>query len=160
MLRFNLALKKQLNIAGLFLLFLLILTQICAIESLYVPNLDSSEQEDEQVEELETTSIPNNEIIEPDFFNGDTVFGEGLRVTPTALPQEGFTVARDSEGKFHCIWVERYTTYGASLFYSYTNDTLGMVWSRGVPIYRTVEETISSIKLMIDNQAFVQQETI
>ena len=150
--RFRFALNKKLNIVGLFLLLILVITQIYAIESLYVPVPESKKPENELIMESEESNLPNNELLEPNLFNGDTVFGEGLRVTPTALPQEGFSVARDNEGKYHCIWVEKYTTYGASLFYSYTNDTLGMEWSRGAPIYRVVEESINSPKLMIDNQ--------
>ncbi|NPE08811.1 MAG: hypothetical protein GNW80_11065 [Asgard group archaeon] len=97
----------------------------------------------------------NNLIIDEapkpmNFDSKDTVFGEGVHLTPDDLTRNSYSAAQGTDGRLHCIWKQQHTQHGLSLFYSYSNDSNGENWSISELLFR-FEEDIITPKLVVDN---------
>lgn len=98
----------------------------------------------------ESNLVIDEATITKNFESNDTVFGEGVHLTPTDLKRDSYSAAQGTDGRLHCIWKQQHTQQGLSLFYSYSNDSNGNNWSISELLFR-FEENIVTPKLTIDN---------
>ena len=104
---------------------------------------DNSEQKIVSESNLDIDEAP----ITTNFESNDTVFGEGVHLTPSDLGRDYYSVAQGTDGRLHCIWKQQHTQRGLSLFYSYSNDSNGNNWSISELLFR-FEEDIFTPKIV------------
>lgn len=121
-----------------------------------ISSLSLSNGEPALDDEFIPTIVPENNLVidealtTTNFESNDTVFGEGVHLTPSDLVRDYYSVAQGTDGRLHCIWKQKQTQNGLSLFYSYSNDSKGENWSVSELLIR-FEEYITTPKLVIDN---------
>ncbi|MHA1530423.1 MAG: hypothetical protein ACTSR6_00315 [Candidatus Heimdallarchaeota archaeon] len=98
----------------------------------------------------ESNLVIDEATITKNFESNDTVFGDGVHLTPSDLKRDSYSAAQGTDGRLHCIWKQQHTQQGLSLFYSYSNDSNGNNWSISELLFR-FEENIVTPKLTIDN---------
>jgi hypothetical protein len=99
---------------------------------------------------LDSDLIVENPLLIPNSDNNDTVFGEGVHLTPSDLQRDYYATALGTDGRLHCIWIQQHTQHGFSLFYSFSNCSDGINWSVSKLLYR-FEEEILYPDLTVDN---------
>ena len=99
---------------------------------------------------LDSDLIGENPLLIPNSDNNDTVFGEGVHLTPSDLQRDYYASALGTDGRLHCIWIQQHTQHGFSLFYSFSNCSDGINWSVSKLLYR-FEEEILYPDLTVDN---------
>lgn len=107
---------------------------------------DKSEQKIVPESNLEIVDAPKP----MNFESNDTVFGEGVHLSPSDLTRDSYSTAQGIDGRLHCIWKQQHTQNGLSLFYSYSNDSNSNNWSISELLFR-FEEDITTPKLVVDN---------
>ncbi|NHJ84091.1 MAG: hypothetical protein FK734_01430 [Asgard group archaeon] len=86
-------------------------------------------------------NVPNEE---------DYIYSQPIRITPSSLIGNDYTVAQGPDGIIHCIWVKKSAQFGENLYYSHSYDQNGENWSEPISIYRSLW-SIKYTQLIVDN---------
>ncbi len=110
-------------------------------------------QENEFNSSLENYTKDNSLSPEVKFEIGEILenntWGSPLRVTSSDFERDGFVLAQDYSGIYHCVWVRDFSPNELSLSYSSTKDNLSIEWNSEIHILHTQAE-ITKLDVIFD----------
>ncbi|TET28626.1 MAG: hypothetical protein E3J70_09105 [Candidatus Heimdallarchaeota archaeon] len=146
----NSFLRKTASVLVL-IIFIITIFSDASFSSLSLSNGETALDDNSELKiVLESNLVIDEAPITTNFESNDTVFGEGIHLTPSDLRRDYYSVAQGMDGRLHCIWKQQHTQHGLSLFYSYSNDSIGNNWSISDLLFRFEEDVITP-KLVVDN---------
>lgn len=81
--------------------------------------------------------------------NSSSTWGDPTRITTEDIEREGYVIAEDKNGFYHCIWLGKITTSGLALYHNILSNDLSNNWSKKTLIAR-LEAEITNLKLVFD----------